>query len=117
MRGDGFLLTHLRPLVHTVTYIFKMRWSTLLSSTLALTGAASAARSTRHVGNFEKRLERSGRAASAVDDARLKTREHVHMGKRDNTTQPQFLTNSTASKQATSHELTRDAKSGSLDPV
>ncbi|KAJ4415284.1 hypothetical protein N0V82_007446 [Gnomoniopsis sp. IMI 355080] len=73
-----------------------MRWSNLLSSTLALTGAASAARSTRHVGNFEKRLERSGRGASVGDDARLRTREHVHMGKRDNTTQPQFLTNSTA---------------------
>lgn len=75
-----------------------MRWSNLLSSTLALTGAASAARSTRHVGNFEKRFERGGRAAPGADSP-LKTREHIQMGKRDNTTEFQFLTNSTASKQ------------------
>lgn len=78
-----------------------MRWSNLLSSTLALTGAASAARSTRHVGNFEKRLERGGRAAAAVEaPLPFNSREHVQVGKRDNTTQHQFLTNSTASKLA-----------------
>lgn len=75
-----------------------MRWSHLLSSTLALAGAASAGRSTRHVGNFEKRLERGGRAAPA-EAVPVKTREHfAHLGKRDNTTDFQFLTNSTASK-------------------
>lgn len=73
-----------------------MRWSQFLAH-LALSGAASASRSTRHVGNFEQRLARGGRSAPAVDMP-LASREYHGMGKRDNTTF-QFLTNSTASKQ------------------
>lgn len=88
-----------------------MRWSNLLSSTLAFTGAASAARSTRHVGNFEKRLERGGRAAQPAETP-LKTRDHVQMGKRDNTTQFQFLTNSTASKPSTMSLPARTPRAG-----
>lgn len=73
-----------------------MRWSQLLPA-LAFTGAASAARSTRHVGNFEKRFERAGRSAPTVNKP-LKNREYQTMHKRDNTTSL-FLTNATASKQ------------------
>lgn len=72
-----------------------MRWSQFLPA-LALTGAASAGRSTRHVGNFEKRFARDGRSAPAMD-VPLKSREYQGMRKRDNTTL--FLTNATASKQ------------------
>lgn len=77
----------------------KMRWSKILSSALALTGAVSAGRSPRHIGTFEKRLQRSGHALPA-EAAPLKIREeNIHAGKRaDNTTGFQFLTDSTASK-------------------
>lgn len=86
------------PVLHYRIIPHKMRWSHLLSSTLALAEVASARRTSRHVGNFEKRLERGGRAAPA-EALPLTTRENLqHAGKRDNTTGFQFLTDSTASE-------------------
>lgn len=75
----------------------KMRASQLLS-TLALTAtAALAGRSTQHVGNFVKRLERAGRSPPVVEPLVVKRENQHEHAKRANTT-TLFLTNSTASK-------------------
>ncbi|KAF3760780.1 hypothetical protein M406DRAFT_73241 [Cryphonectria parasitica EP155] len=70
-----------------------MRWSHLLCP-LALAGAACARRSTRHVSAFDKRRAEAGRSVPEVDLP--KKRQEHHGYKRDNTTEYQFLTNTTS---------------------
>lgn len=83
-----------------------MRASQLIS-TLALTATtALAGRSTQHVGNFAKRLERAGRSPPVVEPPVMK-RDHQGHTKRANTT-TQFLTNATASKPYFTHKFCND---------
>lgn len=66
-----------------------------LLSALALAGIAAAGRSTRHVGGFADRLQKSGRSIAA--DKPLMPRDFQATAKRA-TAGSQFLTNTTASK-------------------
>lgn len=68
-----------------------------LLSALLLSGIAAAARSTRHVGGFADRLQKSGRSIAA--DTPLMPRDFQATAKRA-TAGSQFLTNTTASKRA-----------------
>lgn len=66
-----------------------------LVSALALGGVAAAGRSTRHVGGFADRLQKTGRSVAA--DTPLMPR-HVEATAKRATAASQFLTNTTASK-------------------
>lgn len=66
-----------------------------LLSVLALGGVAAAGRSTRHVGGFADRLQKSGRSIAA--DMPLMPRDFQATAKRA-TAGSQFLTNTTSSK-------------------
>lgn len=74
-----------------------MRASQLISTLALAATAALAGRSTQHVGNFAKRLERAGRSPPVVGSPEVKRESPAH-AKRANTTSL-FLTNATESKQ------------------
>lgn len=78
-----------------------MRASQLILTLAVATTTALAGRSTQHVGNFAKRLERAGRSPPVMEPPVMK-REYQGHAKRANTT-TQFLTNATASKQYAAH--------------